>query len=70
MSSQTTATASKLSPSLNLKIQSSEILWYPNVERRVSIDSYEAIKALDDLVEEVYEDPCVQGVYSNASRST
>ncbi|KAI9756971.1 MAG: hypothetical protein M4579_003629 [Chaenotheca gracillima] len=62
----TSDAASKLSEgTLKLKLHSSNIVWLPNPDTMVSIDSPKTIDALGEFVEKVREEPAVQGVYMN-----
>lgn len=66
--SGTTGAARALAASLNLKVESSDILWDANEETLVSIDSEEALTSLKDLVTALQEDQTVQGIYANVSK--
>jgi len=68
--SKTTGAAEALSKSLNLKVQSSDIIWAPNAETLVPIDSDETLTALTALVDALQDNPYVQGVYVNAAQGS
>lgn len=64
---QTTAAATRLEEALRMKIQSADIIWTPNPETVVELDSEESVKAIADLVDDLEDDPEVQGVYLNVA---
>lgn len=53
-----------------LKAISSDIIWSPNEDTKVSIDSSPQVADLADLLVKLQEHPDVQAVYSNVSRGT
>lgn len=62
--SQTIATAQALSQSLGLKVEDSDIVWEPKAETMVDMDPTDN---LTEFLNRLHDDPCVQGVYLNAS---
>jgi transcriptional/translational regulatory protein YebC/TACO1 len=65
---RTMAAAEALQKSLNLKVESSDIIWDPNEDTKVPLESSDAVKALSAFVEALQENPHVQGVYANAAQ--
>ena len=63
--SDTFSVANKLVETTGLKIESSEILWDPNEETLVKIESEDAARKLDQCVAQIEDDASVQGVYLN-----
>lgn len=68
--SKTTGAAEALSKSLKLKVQSSDIIWAPNEETLVPVDSEETFTALTTLVDALQDDSSVQGVYVNVAQGS
>lgn len=66
--SGTTGAADAMKKSLDLKVQSSEIIWAPNDETLAPFESEETYLALSSLVDALQDNPNVQGVYANVSR--
>jgi transcriptional/translational regulatory protein YebC/TACO1 len=62
------AAAEALQKSLNLKVESSDIIWDPNDDTKVPLESQDAVKALSAFVEALQDNPHVQGVYANAAQ--
>jgi transcriptional/translational regulatory protein YebC/TACO1 len=68
--SETMSTATALQEKLDLKVQSSDVIWDANEDTKVSIPSEEAAKSLSKFMEALRENPNVQGVYANVGRGT
>lgn len=68
--SETMSTATALQEKLDLKVQSSDVIWDANEDTKVSIPSDEAAKSLSKFIEALRENPNVQGVYANVGRGT
>ncbi|RFU32205.1 hypothetical protein B7463_g4128, partial [Scytalidium lignicola] len=64
----TTSAAQALMKSLDLKVQSSEIIWDANEDTKVKLDSTEAVKALSEFVDALQENTSVEGVYANVAQ--
>ena len=62
---KTASVASTLAKPHNLKIQSSDIIWDPNEDTLVDVESESAAHKLGAFVDELRENPSVQGVYMN-----
>lgn len=67
---KTMAAADALQKSLNLKVESSDILWDPNEDTKVSLESGAAVKALLEFLDALHNNPQVQGVYANISQGS
>ena len=67
---KTIAAAEALQKSLNLKVESSDVIWDPNEDTKVALDSEDAVKALSAFVEALQDYPQVQGVYANAAQGS
>lgn len=65
---KTMAAAEALQKSLNLKVESSEVIWDPNEDTKVTLDSEDAVKALSDFLGALQDHSSVQGVYANAAQ--
>lgn len=66
--SLTTATAEALVKRLDLKTQSSEIVWDANEDTKVKLNTEDEVQALGKLVEALQDSTNVQGVFVNAAR--
>jgi len=66
--SKTMAAAEALQKSLNLKVESSDIIWDANEDTKVPLESEDAVKALSAFVEALQDNPNVQGVYANVAQ--
>jgi transcriptional/translational regulatory protein YebC/TACO1 len=66
----TMAAAEALQKSLNLKVESSDVIWDPNEDTKVPLESEDAVKALSAFVEALQDIPQVQGVYANAAQGS
>lgn len=66
--SSTASVASTLSNSRALKVASLDIIWDPNKDTLVNLDSQTTIHNLMAFLEDLQEEPSVQGVYINISR--
>lgn len=67
---KTMAAAEALQKSLNLKVESSDIIWDPNEETMVPLESEDAVQALSAFVGALQDNPHVQGVYANAAQGS
>jgi transcriptional/translational regulatory protein YebC/TACO1 len=67
---KTFAAAQALQKSLNLKVQSSDIIWDANEGTKVQVDSEEVAKRLAEFVAEVQENSSVQGVFANVTQGS
>jgi transcriptional/translational regulatory protein YebC/TACO1 len=67
---KTMAAAEALQKSLNLKVESSDVIWDPNEDTKVSLESEDAVKALLAFVEALQDNPQVQGVYANVAQGS
>lgn len=65
----TKSVADTFSHVTGLKPESVDIIWDPNKDTLVPIDSEEAAQALDDAIASIREDPSVQEIYSNSIRT-
>jgi transcriptional/translational regulatory protein YebC/TACO1 len=66
----TTAAAEALQKSLNLKVESADILWDANEDTKAILESEEAAKELGEFIDAARDNPEIQGVYANVSRGT
>lgn len=66
--SGTIGAARSLAESFKLTIESSDILWDPNEDTLVPLDSESALASLKNLVNALQEDQSVQGIYVNISQ--
>jgi transcriptional/translational regulatory protein YebC/TACO1 len=66
--SETIGTARSLAASLKLTVESSDILWDPNVDTLVQLDSQDALTSLKNLVNALQDDQSVQGIYVNITK--
>lgn len=63
---QTKSIAQTLAEATGLKVESSEIIWDPNRDTMVELESDKEAKELNTVVSMIQEDPSVQDVYINA----
>jgi transcriptional/translational regulatory protein YebC/TACO1 len=70
--SQTLAAAEALQKSLNLKVESSDIVWNANVDTKVPLESIDvdALKKLSECLDALQDNSNVQGVYANAAQGS
>ncbi len=68
--SETIAAAKKLGEKLELKVQSSDLLWDANEDTLIPLDSAEQAKKLEALVDALQDDAAVQGVFANVSQGS
>ncbi|KAF2491331.1 YebC-like protein [Lophium mytilinum] len=66
----TKGTAHALAAELGIEIESSDIIWDPNAETKVELESVDAAKNLRSFLDELQEVSEVQGVYMNLSRGS
>ncbi|SLM38853.1 YebC-like [Lasallia pustulata] len=64
--SSTRSVEEQLSASLGFKVESSDIIWDPNEDTKVTISSEAAVEHLEVFLGRLQEEPSVQGVYLNA----
>jgi transcriptional/translational regulatory protein YebC/TACO1 len=67
---KTLAAADALQKSLNLKVESSDIIWDPNEDTQVALESEDVVKELSGFVDALRDNPQVQGVYANAAQGS
>lgn len=67
---KTTAAAEALLKSLNLKVESSDIMWDANEDTKVAMESPERAKTFSDFIDGVRDNPSVQGFYANLAQGT
>ena len=67
---QTTAAAEALQKSLNLKVESSDIIWDANEETKVPLESESVAKSLWSFIDAIKDDPTVQGIYANVAQGS
>jgi transcriptional/translational regulatory protein YebC/TACO1 len=67
---KTISAAEALQKSLNLKVESSDIIWDANEDTKVQLESEQVVKALSTFIEALQENPNVQGVYANVSQGS
>lgn len=65
--SDTVTVSQKLGELAGLRVKSSEIIWDANKDTLVEVDSETRAQQLQDLVNQIQEEPSVQDVYLNAS---
>ncbi|KAH0562318.1 hypothetical protein GP486_002983 [Trichoglossum hirsutum] len=68
--SKTISAAAILSQRRGLKTLSSNIIWDANKDTIVSLEATRSLQELSDLIEDLQEDPSVQGVYLNAAQGS
>lgn len=62
---ETKTVADALSESTDLKIESSDIIWDPNRDTMVTVESEETAQELEEALQNIREDPSVQEIYVN-----
>ena len=67
---KTMSAADALQKSLNLKVESSDIIWGPNEDTQVPLESEDTAKELSAFVQALQDNPNVQGVYANAAQGS
>ena len=65
--SETVTVSQKLAEQTGLKVKSSEIIWDPNKDTIVEVDSEKQAEHLQEIVGLIQEEPSVQDVYLNTS---
>jgi len=68
--SMTTSAIDTLGKSLNLKVESSDIIWDPNEDTMCPLEEGNAAQRLRDAIEALQDNSAVQGVYTNAAQGT
>lgn len=66
----TKAVADKISASTGLRIESIDVFWDPNQETLVSVESEEAVIALEQTLDLIRDDPTIQDIYINRAPVT
>ncbi len=64
-----TAAAEGLGTRLDLKVRSVDLIWHPNEDTLVPVDTNETVENLTALVDALQDEPVVQGVYTNVAKS-
>jgi transcriptional/translational regulatory protein YebC/TACO1 len=67
---QTKTTAEKLAQTLGLEIEDTEIIWDPNEDTKVPLDSEETAEKLADVLDDIQEVMGVQGIYTNWAKGS
>ncbi|KAI9786946.1 MAG: hypothetical protein M1839_005177 [Geoglossum umbratile] len=67
---KTISAATTLAHKRGLKILSSNITWDANEDTKVSLEATRSLQELLDLIEDLQEDPSVQGIYLNAAQGS
>ena len=67
---KTSATAEALQKSLNLKVESSDIIWHANEDTKVPMEDMGRAKTLAEFIDLVRDQPSVQGLYSNVAQGS
>lgn len=67
---KTTAAAEALHKSLNLKVESSDIIWHANEDTKVPMEDVDKAKAFAEFIDVVRDNPNVQGLYANVSQGS
>lgn len=62
---ETKRVADALSKTTELEIESLDIIWAPNKDAMVTIDSEETAEELEEALQSIREDPSVQDIYVN-----
>jgi len=65
-----TAAAEKLGKSLDMKVKSSDLIWHPNGDTLIPLESQEVVENLVELVDGLQENSSVQGVYTNIAQGS
>ena len=65
---QTIQVCRSVGGAFRLKVLSSDIIWTPNEETKVQLDSSPELATLADLIVKLKENPDVQAIYCNVSR--
>jgi len=65
---RTTSAAEALQKSMNLRVESSDIIWDANEDTRIPMDSEDEAKALSEFIDLVRDNPSVQGLYANIAK--
>lgn len=68
--SSTMSAADALTKALDLKVAASNILWDAKEDTKVPLESEEVVEQLLALVEELKDQPTVQGVYANVKQGS
>ncbi|KAI9864613.1 MAG: hypothetical protein M1813_003102 [Trichoglossum hirsutum] len=67
---KTVPVAAILSQRRGLKILSSNIIWDANEDTKVNLEVTRSLQGLLELIEDLQEDPSVQGIYINAAQGS
>ena len=65
--SGTKSAAERLIAAKGLKLESSDIIWDPNQDTMVELNSEKDVQNLDNFLQAVHEEPSVQNVYLNVA---
>jgi transcriptional/translational regulatory protein YebC/TACO1 len=68
--SKTTQLCQTIGDAFGLKVVSSDIIWSPNEETKVKLDSSSEFRNITDLVAALQESPDVHAIWSNAARGS
>ncbi|RDL35276.1 uncharacterized protein BP5553_07207 [Venustampulla echinocandica] len=66
----TTSAAKSLQESLGLKAESSDIIWDPNEDTKVQLDSMDDVTALSKFIDVIRDNPSVQSIYANVAEDS
>ncbi|KAH0543338.1 hypothetical protein FGG08_002294 [Glutinoglossum americanum] len=67
---KTISVATTLAQKRRLKILDSNIIWDANEDTKVNLETPRSLQELLDLIENLQEDPSVQGIYLNAAQGS
>ncbi|TVY47252.1 putative transcriptional regulatory protein [Lachnellula occidentalis] len=67
---KTSAAAEALQKSLNLKVESSDIIWDANEDTKVPMEDVEKAKVFAEFIDAVRDNPSVQGLYANVAQGS
>lgn len=65
---KTLAAAEALQKSLNLKVESSDVIWDANEDTKAPLEPGDAVKSLSEFLEALQDNSNVQGVYANVTQ--
>ncbi|TVY16252.1 putative transcriptional regulatory protein [Lachnellula arida] len=67
---KTAAAAEALQKSLNLKVESSDIIWQANEDTKVPMEDVDKAKTFAEFIDAVRDNPSVQGLYANVAQGS
>ncbi|TAQ89251.1 hypothetical protein B7494_g2418 [Chlorociboria aeruginascens] len=67
---KTTAAAKALLTKLDLKVQSSDIIWDANNDTKVALEPGDAVQTLIGFIDALQEEPNILGVYANVAQGS